>query len=1785
MSVVAKVILSSNVGGDASPNAYVASLLFSIDTNLRIIAAGKLWLFSSVRFTKANINRPTLIAAAKLDTRRPAFSAKAVTRRGGAIEFQPQLQQILDRTDAELVYTLTPELSDLNLKRLTYQQSFLGANFALSGRWRFAVYRETILYYVRVTAIGNFGTELSLGAGGFRFNADLSAYLGYGGIFGRLGLMVYGEIGLDFKARCTAFINVEFKTKTIKCKWKGLKSKCWEDWLVWGERFEKEFFSINLRIYGGIAFEAKPNSGSIDSGVKAKIAFDQHICGHRLSIAPSFELRGDVIERVKVRVRSFEADLDRAAAKIGDPQTALLTRSLHKNLALSIPETSSERWFVFEKTFRSGKRWVLIPSIDTPWLTPYYQDVDPNDDPTTYDEIAEYRFEQHVEEISVEGMAAPIRPAWCHQNHWGAPTVADRLEEVADVPAIADPDQRNAYERLYRLNMMMLETAELESMASRCPAIRQITSLAFVDDPRVRTTSDEYLRDEDRIDARPGIYPFTFRPRTAPDFEDLEAAISRDQAGGVLGVTRQSEQLRARTTLVGQMLDELGQEKGFFTLQSGELQETGPNFDSYIREEDIDFHSNPEVTISRGGVESTATLVVVDDSRRQSVVDAIKPLPIRQEFVESEEQETGTGKVIVKLPVDWRDLFDLDDDGFIQDATKFELLSHFRIYRRLQAVQDFELIADQVPAPIVTSQERGKVLARPYLSTDVLETRRGKLVNQDILVDQLEAEYRIVPVLIGDDAEPDVIGSSSGTLQAKPFTPTDVFVPTGSALPSGLSMLVPATNLLIADVSTSAKTISKLEFRLFLPSNSNDSTESNASVSPLPKDFHLFFDTVGIPQSGYFGDSVTLQASEDRDELDASDPSQEDGRAVRADRQGNRERFFSPTGRKRVQYSPVFDSEGRVIPNRYEIATDQLDPQSILTGRGYRFFVRDATAGESGLLTELPIFLARESLSDDPRQSRGEQQLEWFQESKLTAEAVMENEFQTSKQIASVDDPRHRTVVAWQAQSEGGVDIEVIDSDTDELLLQQQTETLAESTFRAHQRDFAEPTRWQLVGTSARAANPVTTSSGSSLEQYYWDEHRWFCESPMRGRKGDTSFEAFVKLKDMLRLFAAGANNASYCELADAIQVWSQQTARFRGDVQNDDRTELTQATDRMEAGLRLMYAGLSVPSTERNDDRFVDLQLGYAAHRKAVLGADELDTRFQTPAERETHARDVSTARIFLRVVEARLEQADAALDVTLNVPDIITLSDQMRLKNYLQQHHLDASTITFDKVAQSCDSLPYASDLVDAMKEFVFAGEDPRDEAKYPLTSTFYRWMVDLDISPDRPPEPDDFDNWSQGRRGAQQLLGAVAIVRGGELSDPVNTDGAADTLMGQSVLETSLGRSAGELDRFRHEAILPSQGVAAYVRKAPYTVGLQSIVGQEIGPNQKLKLLLRAHHSIRFERARISQESTEREPIEQSFLPYVPEGLGDSVVASGTGGRLSRGTLVNDDAEFSANDMGRFLTIRYFERTREEGPLSLILEDTYRISSVINSTTLEFVSSDDPPAATELFTWSIREELGPGEHFGTGGVLTGPDGENCMTLTSVGASFVGADAGAQGGEARNITIRAAASPGNNKANCQIKEVLNSETLRFENDQGVAEEFTGDWFIRPTTTSPARTSIRFPIEYFNFLERLGFAVDIVVQNPRTGRLSQSQIVERIEFILNELQEPDLAIDSSYVTIRGEDYFVFVCRGRATDDGSQSGSLVGLSFVKIVTIPRRFIEDMDSVDHGCSTGRMDDVT
>ena len=1079
VSIVGSVILASNPGGNDVDNAYVASLILSVDSDFNIVAAGKLWFSSTVNFVRQgdNWNRPCLVGALALVPRHFYLSAALESRPNPAIEKNEQLRKLLDKGHIKLSFLLSSGAVDYYLEDLSYSDEFLGIPMTYQGSYRFAIFRDTALLRASLNISGSYSNELRAGPGGFSFSGQLNMHAEYGGLISTGGLMAYAMVQASVKFSVSAWIEVGFKS------FLGSYTKT----------FHLGTTDFNLDLEGEVAFNTNG-----EFGFHIAVKFSRSICGYRLSIAPTISIRKNVIDDVRARVAEFEQRLEAYKRELFGGGQMDAVGPLFMLTTAGTEPIPPEQWLHYKSSPVDNNIYhVVLPSPDGEWwLTPRYEeDITP---PSARTEKS-YSFLGQVTKIEVlldgkvvKELLMPWESTWWEQ--------------------LPQEEYKHHPNPLDQIKAVMLETA-LEQKSKESAAsvpLRRCSDYRVLTDPRVESTAREYWTLDDQFRLPSYALPANFR-----SLDELLADGLPVKATGS-DYDRLVEYLYYRTRAVriglhdpsaGDETETLHDNRAAVTAMILEtVRNAGRGEDPFFLPIPVNPPATekclglvfdlPEATdvtnlsfkvYREGDPEHPVITAIKPPPEIGAILDRIRPLPIRQQFLADKDKTDSpkarrSGRVLVKLPIK------LDAD-LLQNY--LPSLGHFQIWRQLPGEGQKVKIADDVHL-VLTYLDDGDlkqdkvVLVGPYLYVDEFEVEDNRFRLSDLTSGGREILYWIRPI------PPGVVATleAPDEEQLLPWPGVRLHIPQPDVFPTDLAMLIPVHSLKMDPPDKMGLPEDPDEkwgqFQLFTCTGQNpalpvvpDSPDAKDSIlRPLkPDQFELWVQEFPLSQSGFY-------VGAEKAAMDISGP----GRSTDP-RRLKPERLLQSTDGKHPVPVEVIPLESGVPSGTYKIK----DSRRFRLGFGYRFFVRSRPSAKEALVNPLGVFLtralpgtkivteegSRKVVWDGPPKNRAISHVEWVNSAafqQVENPLVVDNtRFAAIASYSPLEwEPRFaesRVAVSWDASNrqDGGVEVLIEDTDDSSVQYRVLCEVSESSVFQQSVADFLSGSLWKLTPAEQRS--------------------------------------------------------------------------------------------------------------------------------------------------------------------------------------------------------------------------------------------------------------------------------------------------------------------------------------------------------------------------------------------------------------------------------------------------------------------------------------------------------------------------------------------------------------------------------------------------------------------------------------------------------------------------------------------------------------------------------------------
>lgn len=1105
ISIVAQTILASNPGGFNVPQAYVAWLVLSIDSRLDIIAAGKLWLASSVAFVKKseNFSQPVLVGAMALLPRKQTLRAALQSRTNPSIEKDPtgQLKRLFNRIQLRMSFFLSPDLVEYFLEDLSYREEFLGISMLVQGSYRVAIFSGAVFLKAHLAVTGSYRNSLRGGSGGFDFSGNLALDAGYGGIIRTSGILAYGYISASVLFRVSAFIEIYFKIPIIKIRRKGWRIKISTEWKKIGKTFRLGATSLELKIRGSAGFDTQGAFGFAGS-----VSISVSICGYSLSISPRLAFKEDVVERVQREVSSFERRIDRfknrsfKALRESATELAPAKISTENGAIANIldSETTKKDWLLYQSIRDNETYYLLVPRVGTTWFTPYYTEAQ-TENP---DDIKIANFQNHIKSFLI--------------------TLDDDSKIEVFVPWDPDnweqfPDKLNPKkpgEELYSLYLTFLESAQ-EGSESQIKSEDPSESQRIIYDPRVESDARQYWTYEDQFNLPETILPYEFRPieeliaegfniaEQALEFERYQRRTLRERLHEGEDYTAEKTLNQTRSAILQMMLEDLQnpeQPQDFHIRIPQEIDEsdkqrkelgyifksnkkiikiqinTGSGYDD--NEIDWDQPNNPDPDAGHQGL-SVA-----------EIMNQIELFDLRQKFVAADDTEdgnfqSGRGKVVVKLPIKI-------SENLLKN--NLESLNHFQIYRRLPTENEPKLVANfiQVDLTLVNSiEEQGQkvLLVDPYLYSDEFEVELDEFNRQKFTESKLNFGLREVLYYIRmakhGETQPLPADSDDLLKELKPFPPVSLYIPKKPKLPKEIGIVFDVDSLIYINEDQSSN-ISTGVFQLV---DDTDDRVEFAQINDAGKkrslevdDFELWVREEPQEQSGfYIGSEYQNISNGNRQQIT------------------NARQLASDTAYQSVRGKFKIDFENdKDEPNQFRLKLSSDSSKKLRVGYSYQFFIRPANSAPNALLRPLTHYVVRKlpKVWPSDEKLREIERLEWITD--LEVKLIRNKEKNIVNQILPITVtpisntqetlplrwlPNHLRFI-WDNVSlrDGGIEIIIRDRDETTLLYRQLCEVQKIEIFRNTQKDFRDPNFWHLTLWRSTEGTETNTKTESTSE-------------------------------------------------------------------------------------------------------------------------------------------------------------------------------------------------------------------------------------------------------------------------------------------------------------------------------------------------------------------------------------------------------------------------------------------------------------------------------------------------------------------------------------------------------------------------------------------------------------------------------------------------------------------------------------------------------------------------------
>jgi len=1033
VSLLGTVILASNSGGDTVRNSYVAWLLVSIDTNADIVAAGKLWLTCSAKYARDNFDRPVLAGALALLPRKKTLRAVLTSLPNPAIP-EKALAEIFSRLRIRISFYMSPDVVDYFLEEFSYTaELYKGIVAQIRATQRTSILEGTAFVKERIDAMARLEEELRCGPGGVSFQGNFALRLEWGGLLNLEGFVLLGSISVHLGFQISAWLEIGF-SKSFKIFGKRIT-------ISWSKTFRLANTHLEIGLAGAIAAV----NGTL--GFSGKVLVSISICGHQLSLSPSFAINNSAIEAARARMAGFEQRLNR------------LTGREANAVALANSTPATEFWLAFQLPDKG--RYLYFPSSSSKWLYKYFK-------------VVPKKSEGELEDVVVfQGAITHLLP--------GSHTAEELKKDAAETgfPLVITAAMQGED-----------QSAEVQARALLVEATPQDTELppnewlkveSLVQDPRVRSESRAWWTARDRFLLPDYVLPCDFR-----SFEEVEASGEAGNEIEVVSLFEHGLQRSRRLSLHDQ--SDFDPANEVFTARVQILrdllhavQTDTPHVlsklvrvslaqkVSFIRSSQLTPDDNPPVE----DLEEAHVVVAHPDPEWICLAPIRQKAALKREVIDNRIVENGT--VLVKLPIFLEDGKDMNVEQQLSQIGTFE------IYRRMPWESRFSKIAADVfpqlrsytfksqdPSGETTTDVR-RLLLIPYLFTDTFEVHDSKFVTPG-LDSKSEIEYalrHIPPLGVRED---------EGFYQPNPsrtWPTVHLHIPDSRAQDDlrdfAATISVPE---LFLDTEQRALKFARLQPKEGQPPGSS----SPVLIPKLDIAVEVWAQEMPMTQSGFY---VGV-----------------DEGAVEPERLAIEE--------------PMESVEGKFLAGVAKAGDPgvMLNTSSFRSGYSYKLYLRPQVAGVRNpeFLRRLPILMTRTKVAEIHKETplekfRQAETLEWMPKDlhqeprkRRLEDYLSLLHFRVNvvyPETASGEGVPAMLAIDWTSadRSMGGAEIVIEDWDDSSQSYRLVREVQERSVFQESQGDFSQSSRWELVRGQQTVslynpADSVSTTDGERTAFY-----------------------------------------------------------------------------------------------------------------------------------------------------------------------------------------------------------------------------------------------------------------------------------------------------------------------------------------------------------------------------------------------------------------------------------------------------------------------------------------------------------------------------------------------------------------------------------------------------------------------------------------------------------------------------------------------------------------------------
>lgn len=358
LSLMASILVGSVAGDQSKVSPYLLWMLLAVDSQGKFTAAAKLWLSSSPKFIRDgdNFARPAAEAALVILPQQRLLSLRVITKHNPAIEKDAGIKSILDRSQIQFSYFMSPSLLDFYLEQATFSTKWVGLNWHVSGTFRTAIVSFGAMTKANVMASATLNRELGGSSAGASFKADLVLRLEMAGLVSDGETCSYALVSASMAAKAKLWLRISFR--------------------AFGGKISKDFSTskrINAALAGTMGFDS---SGG--AGIAGSIDIETSICGHDCSVSGRFNVKESLVQAVRSKVGLFEKRLDALKVKVSSGSLYLVQEEppewiLHccpmpssELLLLLLPTSHNRDWLGRLNTSEvKFERWLAVVQIFT----------------------------------------------------------------------------------------------------------------------------------------------------------------------------------------------------------------------------------------------------------------------------------------------------------------------------------------------------------------------------------------------------------------------------------------------------------------------------------------------------------------------------------------------------------------------------------------------------------------------------------------------------------------------------------------------------------------------------------------------------------------------------------------------------------------------------------------------------------------------------------------------------------------------------------------------------------------------------------------------------------------------------------------------------------------------------------------------------------------------------------------------------------------------------------------------------------------------------------------------------------------------------------------------------------------------------------------------------------------------------------------------------------------------------------------------------------------------------